>query len=93
MSGFWKSFFAAVIVAPFYFFVLMQQFQMGGGEGSPAHFLAIQAIAYVVAWVLFPFVFAFHQYQMARELNEMLVAQNKPAVPGIESPTSGSGPV
>jgi len=59
--------------------------------------LVILAIAYLltfgVAWVLFPFIFAFHQYQMARELNEMLVAQSKPSVSGIESPTGGSGPV
>lgn len=26
------------------------------------------------AWVVFPFLFAFHQYQMAQELNEMLAA-------------------
>lgn len=40
--------------------------------------LVISVIAYPltvgVAYVLFPFIFAFHQYQMARELNAM----NKP---------------
>ena len=25
-----------------------------------------------IAYIVFPFIFAFHQYQMARELNEML---------------------
>jgi hypothetical protein len=38
--------------------------------------IVITIIAYPVtvgvAWVLFPFIFAFHQYQMARELNDML---------------------
>jgi len=38
--------------------------------------LVISIVAYPftagVAYVLFPFIFAFHQYQMARELNEMV---------------------
>jgi hypothetical protein len=38
--------------------------------------IVITIIAYPitvgVAWVLFPFIFAFHQYQMAKELNDML---------------------
>ena len=56
LSGFWKSFFAAVLVAPLYFFLLLQRFQIGGGGESMARFLAIEAIAYVIAWVLFPLV-------------------------------------
>jgi hypothetical protein len=38
--------------------------------------LVISVIVYIltfgIAYALFPFVFAFHQYQMARELNEMI---------------------
>ena len=38
--------------------------------------LAIMLVAYALtiglAYVLFPFIFAFHQYQMAKELNEAL---------------------
>jgi len=43
-----------------------------------------------VAYALFPFVFAFHQYQMARELNEHL-ATRKPDVvaPGTEPGSTG----
>ncbi len=44
--------------------------------------IVITIIAYPVtvgfAWVLFPFIFAFHQYQMAKELN-VLLEQNEPA--------------
>jgi len=40
--------------------------------------LIIEIIAYpltfLLAYPLFPFIFAFHQYQMARELNEALAA-------------------
>jgi hypothetical protein len=50
----------------------------------------ISLLAYLltfgVAWVLFPFIFAFHQYQMARELNEMLVSRTKPE--GTDAPGS-----
>ncbi len=57
----------------------------------------IVAIAYLltfgVAYVLFPFIFAFHQYQMARELNELLVSRSKPdAVGAPGSEPGGSGP-
>jgi hypothetical protein len=38
--------------------------------------LVITIVAYpltfMLAYVIFPFIFAFHQYQMARELNEMI---------------------
>jgi len=34
-----------------------------------------------VAWVVFPFIFAFHQYQMAQELNRMLSGDDPPPVP------------
>lgn len=51
--------------------------------------LLISVIAYPLTfglvYVLFPFVFAFHQYQMAKELNETL----KGARPSESSPASG----
>lgn len=53
--------------------------------------LVISIVAYPltfgVAYVLFPFIFAFHQYQMARELNEMIqgTAAPTPGPPSEES--------
>ncbi len=51
--------------------------------------LIISLIAYPLtfglALVLFPFIFAFHQYQMARELNEMLKRRDE----GESSPAEG----
>ncbi len=45
--------------------------------------LVISVLVYIltfgVAYALFPFVFAFHQYQMARELNEMITPRQVPA--------------
>ena len=54
-GGFWKSFFAAVVIAPFYVLVLLQQFQIGEG-GFLAHFLAIHLLAYFIVWVMFALV-------------------------------------
>ena len=52
--------------------------------------LLISVIAYPLtfglAYVLFPFVFAFHQYQMAKELNEALDrAKEAEGIDGAES--------
>lgn len=56
--------------------------------------LVISILAYIlslgIAYALFPFVFAFHQYQMARELNEMVVPPRTSAGEG-ESQQSGPG--
>lgn len=45
--------------------------------------ILISIVAYPItamfAYPLFPFIFAFHQYQMAKELNDML--ENKPPAP------------
>lgn len=60
--------------------------------------LVITIVAYPLtfglAYVLFPFIFAFHQYQMARELNEMIApvasGDDSPAAPG--TPPSPGAP-
>lgn len=43
--------------------------------------LVITVVAYPltvgIAYVLFPFIFAFHQYQMARELNSMIAPEQE----------------
>ena len=47
------------------------------------------------AWAVFPFLFAFHQYQMAQELNEMLAAsmsRPKPDDPAMQ-PGSTNDPI
>ena len=46
-----------------------------------------------ISYIIFPFLFAFHQYQMAQELNEMLPSRARPdgEKPGVQ--TGGTGPV
>ena len=48
-------------------------------------------LTFGVAYALFPFVFAFHQYQMARELNEAL-AMRKPDAGATGAETGSAGP-
>ena len=57
-GGFWKSFFAAVIVLPLYLLLLAVRLQGDLPEGTPARFLAIELIAYVIGWVIYPLVMA-----------------------------------
>jgi len=54
----------------------------------------VYILTFGLAYALFPFVFAFHQYQMARELNEMLASNAKPNGGGASGvQPGGAGPV
>lgn len=54
IPGFWKSFFAAVIVAPLFFLLLIMRFSVETGELSAFRYFSVEAIAYVIRWVAFP---------------------------------------
>ena len=57
-AGFWRSFFAAVLIAPFYLLLLTIRFS-GLPETAPFFsFIAIESIAYVIVWVAFPLLIA-----------------------------------
>lgn len=54
VDGFWRSFYAGVIVAPAYAIVVMLQF--GGQPIAAGEFriFVVKAIAYVISWTAFP---------------------------------------
>ena len=56
LDGFWQSFFAAVMVAPLFVLLLIIRFNTNGLEVSAIRFLALESIAYVIGWVLFPLI-------------------------------------
>lgn len=57
-QGFWRSFFAAVVVAPLYGVLLLIRY-LNFLEPIPLfRFIALEAIAYVIAWVAFPLLMA-----------------------------------
>lgn len=54
VAGFWKSFFAAILVAPAYFTLMLVEFAERELSGSVLHALIIHLLAYVLRWVAFP---------------------------------------
>ncbi len=56
LAGFWRSFYAAVIVAPVFAVLLLMRYAAGGAAVDGVRFAAVEAIAYVIAWVAFPLV-------------------------------------
>ena len=55
-AGFWRSFFAAVLIAPLFLILLIIRFNVDDIGASAVRFYTIEAIAYVIGWVLFPLV-------------------------------------
>ena len=53
LAGFWRSFFAAVIVAPLYALSLMMPLDDGAAPRTVGHAI-VEAIAYAVSWVAYP---------------------------------------
>ena len=81
-TGFWRSFFAAVLVAPFYLMLTSIRYS-GLTETVPfVRFLAIETIAYVIAWVAFPLLMASLTRSLGREAHYIryIVAYNWAAV-------------
>ena len=56
LAGFWRSFYAAVIVAPVFAVLLVMRYAAGGEAVDEARFASVEAIAYVIAWIAFPLV-------------------------------------
>jgi hypothetical protein len=54
VEGFWRSFFAAVLVAPLYAPLPLIRYGMGHVAASPPRYIAIEIVAYVFFWVAFP---------------------------------------
>ena len=58
-GAFWRSFNAAIIIAPFYAVLLVMRFNMGEISASTTRFIYIEATAYIISWVAFPVVVDF----------------------------------
>ncbi len=54
VEGFWRSFYAAALVAPLFLILLGVRYQSGHVEAPIWRYLTVQSIAYVIAWVAFP---------------------------------------
>lgn len=56
VDGFWRSFFAALIVAPLYAVMLGLRYAAAGEPGDPTHYGLIEAISYLISWFSYPVV-------------------------------------
>jgi len=67
IDGFWRSFFAAVLVAPLFVLLISIRFGVDDLEISFFRYYAIESVAYVVGWVLFPLVTLYLVQALERE--------------------------
>ena len=67
LEGFWQSFFAAVLVAPLFFLLLIIRLNVSDIGASALRFLALEGIAYVIGWILFPLVVFYLAQVLERE--------------------------
>ena len=56
LAGFWRSFFAAVIVAPLFIILLAVRHAAGDIPASPLRLLTVETTAYLVGWFAFPLI-------------------------------------
>lgn len=66
IDGYWKSFNAAVVVAPIYLMLLLVTL-LGGDIDSPLRFLAAESIGYVIGWVAFPLAMVYIARHLGRD--------------------------
>jgi hypothetical protein len=67
LDGFWRSFWAAALVAPLFALLLWIRYVVDALAVAPLRFALIEALAYVVAWTLFPLVMFYLVQVIERE--------------------------
>jgi hypothetical protein len=67
VEGFWKSFFAAVLIAPAYAIIVAMELSNAETIAHPASIVIIQTLAYVINWVAFPLASFYVIQNMGRE--------------------------
>ncbi len=80
LDGFWKSFFAAVLVAPAYVLIIFTEF--AGAEGTASagvvRIFLVEALVYVILWATFPLIMYYlaEQIDHSDQYKGFVVAQN-----------------
>ena len=64
-KAFWRSFFAAILVLPFYGVILTAKYSGDADLSHPFRFVTVEICAYIIAWVAFPLMMV----SVARLLN------------------------
>ncbi|HET6521326.1 MAG TPA: hypothetical protein VFG47_16125 [Geminicoccaceae bacterium] len=78
IEGFWRSFFAAAIVAPGYALLVAQKLATWPATVDPALAVLIETLAYVLSWIAFPVaaVFLTTMLGLSRNYVSLIVAAN-----------------
>ena len=66
-DGFWRSFLAMALVAPLFGGLLLLRYYREMDSVAPLRFFSVQAISYVVAWVIFPLLMFYVVQKIDRE--------------------------
>jgi hypothetical protein len=66
LRGFWMSYVAAVVVAPFHFTHIALAYQQTPGGLGPVSYAIVQALSYILTWTLFPFAMMYVSQILAR---------------------------
>lgn len=82
VEGFWRSFSAAVLVAPGYALLVAQKLAGRPEEFSPAWAFLIETMAYAIGWAAFPVVAIglTHLIGLSRNYSALIIALNWAAV-------------
>jgi hypothetical protein len=54
VDGFWRSFYAALLVAPLYLLLVLVRYVTEFGEASSVRYVLVESIAYAISWLAFP---------------------------------------
>ncbi len=81
--GFWRSFTAAIIVAPIFIIFLNVRYLMGENDVNIVRFILVHAIAYVIGWVAFPLLVSYVVALLNKSQNfiRFIIAINWASVP------------
>ncbi len=78
ITGFWRSFQVAVIVAPAYVFLILFNLDQPNITAGPLRIIAVESLAYVISWTAFPLAMVGLAQRLNREENyiRFIVAHN-----------------
>jgi hypothetical protein len=68
-EGFWRSFWAAALVAPVFALLLWIRYESESMTVAPLRFALLEFVSYVVAWTLFPLLMFYLVQVVERERN------------------------
>ncbi len=78
ITGFWRSFQAAVIVAPGYVFLIMLNLDQPNITAGAGRLILVEGLAYVISWTAFPLAMVSLAHRLKRDQNYIryIVAHN-----------------